>query len=328
MKKISKWFSDNLSWLVVLGVAILCTLFIVFGSKSENGYITLDGKDAVIEEATKEYIESAKIEYGKQVKALLNIDGTEEEIDVQTVELVDGGNLSDDTYTGLGMYAPIDSVKAFKDYTLGKCFNVDGAYGAQCWDLGALFWTNYTGRSLNTCGTGAAKGTIQDGCWQKNAGSEFTMIWNAKDLQAGDWVITKGGTWGHVFMALGNYNNGYISALGQNQGGTACSGGGSATNIINMSLKDFAGAFRPKIYEKQDPTPTPIPTPVSGDVVKYTYVYGDYFSGVLIKLNLDEGHLWGENGTVRYYTKQLIQQNMLDSNGNVKVGIPFELRKK
>jgi hypothetical protein len=62
-------------------------------------------------------------------------------------------------------------------------------------------------------------------------------------------------------MALGSYNNGYVALLGQNQGGYACDGGGQATNIINISLKDFAGAFRPKTYEKPDPEPTPEPEP-------------------------------------------------------------------
>ena len=50
-------------------------------------------------------------------------------------------------------------------------------------------------------------------------------------------------------MALGKPNKGYVALLGENQGGTSCADGGSATNIINISLKTFKGAFRPKIYD-------------------------------------------------------------------------------
>ena len=98
-----------------------------------------------------------------------------------------------------------------------------------------------------------------------------------------------------------------------------------------QDVRGYYRAFHPKTYvdpTPPEPTPTPTPTPVnprSGDVVEYSYVKGDYFSKVLVNLGLSEGNLWGLNGTVNYYTNQLIQQNMLDSRGNVKIGIPFKL---
>ena len=95
-------------------------------------------------------------------------------------------------------------------------------------------------------------------CKEYNAGDEFELIYDAKNLQTGDWIIFSSGEYGHVGMAMGSYNNGYISLLGQNQGGTACDGGGAATNIINISLKSFVGAFRPKTYIKPEPKPEPI----------------------------------------------------------------------
>jgi len=155
----------------------------------------------------------------------------------------------------------ISSPEAFANDTLGKCIDVDGYYGAQCWDLMAAFWYNYTGRTLSTCGTGAAKGAIADGCWQINAGDEFTMIWDRTKIQAGDIAFYSTGTWGHTGMAMGSFNNGYFTLLGQNQGGKACAGGGSATNIINLSTRDFIGAFRPNIYIKPEPAPEPEPEP-------------------------------------------------------------------
>lgn len=171
---------------------------------------------------------------------------------------------------GRGAYYPsldISSPQAFANSVLGQCIDVDGYYGAQCWDLMAAFWYNYTGRTLSTCGTGAAKGAIADGCWQQNAGNEFTMIWNAWEVQDGDIAFYSTGTWGHTGMAMGYYNNGYFTLLGQNQGGNACPGGGSSANIINLSTRDFIGAFRPNIYIKPEPEPEPTPEPTPEPVV-------------------------------------------------------------
>ena len=341
MKKLNKWVVRNLHWLIVLGVAALCAVFLICGHTSENGkYITLDGSDAQISDATEEFIDNANkamIEYAETAipTIITNADGTTETIDAPTVESVDSGELQtekceeEECGQGAYVYAPTDTYTNFKNYTLGKCWNVDGAYGAQCWDLGALFWMNYTsnGRTLSTCGTGAASGAWN--CKETNAGSEFDLIYNASEVKAGDWIIFGGGQYGHVGMALGGYNNGYVALLGQNQGGSSCAGGGAATNIINISLKNFKGAFRPKTYITPEPTPTPTPTPepTTGEV-SYTYVKGDYFSKVLVQLGYDEGKLWGEDGSVRYYTNQLIEQGVLDSRGNVKIGVPFTLTRR
>lgn len=60
MKKINKIIENNLHWLIVLGVGVLCLLFIVFGHPSEDGnYITLDGSGAKISESTEKFIEDA-----------------------------------------------------------------------------------------------------------------------------------------------------------------------------------------------------------------------------------------------------------------------------
>lgn len=268
------------------------------------------------------------IEYGQgEIKA----DGEE----IKTVEAVESNgpvtevnneNCPEGEECGRGAYVPeldISSPQAFANQTLGVCIDVDGYFGAQCWDSMAAYFINYTGHTLYTCGTGAAKGTIADGCWQQNAGDDFTMIWDATQIQPGDIAVYSSGTWGHIGMAMGYYNNGYFTLLGQNQGGAPCEGGGAAGNIINLSTRDFIGAFRPNIYIIPEPEPEPEPEPTNE--VEYTYVKGDYFSKVLVNLGLDEGNLWGENGTVKYYTLQLIAQDVLDLNGNVLIGVPFVL---
>ena len=236
--------------------------------------------------STEFVLDDYKIELSvKPVDTLIETeDGTIEEEQYPTVEAIDGGNINceNESECGLGqyIYAPTETYTQFKDYTIGKCWNTDGYFGSQCWDLGDLFWQNYAGRNLSTCGTGGAKGAWV--CKDQNAGNEFDLIYDKTQLQAGDWVIFNGGQWGHVGMALGSYNNGYVALLGQNQGGSPCEQGGSSTNIINISLKDFAGAFRPKTYEKPSPEPTPTPIPTTG-CDYWNVKEGDTMSGIMLQ---------------------------------------------
>ena len=74
----------------------------------------------------------------------------------------------------------------------------------------------------------------------------------------------------------------------------------------------------------EDPEPEPTPEP---EKVWYSYKQGDTFGQVLKDLGLDEGNLWGDNGTVKYYTDQLwaTQPEVFDTNGNIKIGVPFYL---
>lgn len=220
-----------------------------------------------------------------QIPALVeNSDGTISEIDVPTLESVDGGNLNDECpdgeECGRGWWVDTSSPNSFKQATIGQCIDTDGYYGSQCWDLANLFWQNTTGRNLSTWGTGAAKGTILDGAWQYNAGNEFEMIWDADELQAGDIVVFTNGQWGHIGMAMGDASNGYIALLGTNQGGTPCNGGGSSTNIINISLKNFGGAFRYKEYIKDEPVENPLPI---SNCVKWHVLKGDTMSKIMLE---------------------------------------------
>lgn len=174
------------------------------------------------------------------------------------VEEVSGDEFKEEELNlGQGAYYDFSTPIAFKNATIGQCIDADGVYGSQCVDLFATFHKEYTGRWANVCGTGAARGLWA--CKEENAGDEYDLITDVTKVQAGDWLIFDGGTYGHVGMAMGPYNNGYVALLGENQGGAKCYGGGAATNIINMSTRTFLGAFRPKIYEQPEPEPTPEP---------------------------------------------------------------------
>ena len=219
---------------------------------------------------------NATIEYSEDPQpAIVEDDMGElkEEEAIPTVEEVDGGLFADEKtgvssitgeYEDLGAYVETfdtSTPTAFRNATLGKCVIANNRYGAQCVSLARSFWFSYADRDVSTCGTGMAKGMMN--CAEQNAGDDFDIYWSdAKwSIQAGDWLIFDGGQYGHVGMALGPVTNGYVALLGENQGGRACQGGGAATNIINISVKNLIGYYRPKAYIKPEPTPEPEPEP-------------------------------------------------------------------
>ena len=210
----------------------------------------------------------------EQIPAVIEDDQGEliEDEQIPTVEEVDGGKFEDATtgvsvtegeYDDLGWseWYNTSSPEAFKNATIGKCIYANNRYGAQCVSLARVFWWSYANRDVSTCGTGAAKGMMN--CAEQNAGNDFNIYWSDsyKSIQAGDWLVFNGGQYGHVGMALGPVVNGYVALLGENQGGGYCQGGGSATNIININIKNLIGYYRPKAYIKFAPAPKPTPTP-------------------------------------------------------------------
>lgn len=236
------------NWLIFL----IASLLGVFGGSFIN--TTVKVEDGVVQIDTRVSIQLSE----EQVPAVLEtLEGNVEVADLPTVEEIDSNKLIDENNLdfGQGEYHDISSPEAYKNSVLGKCIDLDGKYGSQCVDGFADYNYNYTGRWLTTCGTGSARGLWD--CATENAGDDYILITDMKELQSGDWIVFDGGQYGHVGMSLGSYNNGYIALLGENQGGQACPGGGAAFNVINMSLKTFKGAFRPKIYIKPIPEPTP-----------------------------------------------------------------------
>ena len=271
-------FKDHFDWKGVL-IIIISIVFGLIGGYGFNLSVTKDP------ETNEIIVETNNIELSEdQTRATLieNENGDIEEIDAVTVEAVestqDVKECAEGEECGQGWYVDTSSPQAFKNAVYAQCVDTDGYYGSQCWDLGNLFWQNYAGRTLSTCGTGAAKGSWN--CKEYNAGDEFELIYDPTSLQAGDWIIFTNGTYGHVGMAMGGYNDGYIALLGTNQGGSSCSGGGSSANIINISLKNFGGAFRPKSYIVK-PEPEPV-IPISG-CIKWHVEHGDTMSKIMLE---------------------------------------------
>lgn len=210
-----------------------------------------------------------KIDYAP-TPVITGDEGAYEE-EIPTVDEIDGGGKFQDKinidgaepalYYELGAIEEVDtsSVEAFKNSTLGRCIIADNYYGAQCVSLARAFWWGYAGFDVSTCGTGLAKGMMN--CYEDNARDKFKVIWNTSEIQAGTWIVLDGQTTGHICMALGEVNAGYVSCLGENQGGVPCpyGVGGAGTNIINISVKNFIGGYTPLDYIEPEPEPEPAP---------------------------------------------------------------------
>lgn len=288
----SKKKNSKLKWGSLIGVVLAAIAAGIAGAainiNIENGKV----------EATIQYAE-------EKVPAIVEDDRGElvEEPEIPTVEEVDGGLFEDATtgvsvtegdYDDLGWseWYPTDTPEAFRNATIGRCIIANNRYGAQCVSLARVYWWSYANRDVSTCGTGMAKGMMN--CADQNAGNDFEIYWkdSAWSIQAGDWLVFDGVQYGHVGMALGPVTNGYVALLGENQGSYACEGGGSATNIINISIKNLIGYYRPKAYIKPEPTPEPepepepesepTPIPVSG-CIEWGVKRGDTMSKIMLE---------------------------------------------
>lgn len=302
MKKITKFLVDALPVLILLGVALLCTIFIVCGAKSENGSITLDGQDAKIEDYTKKFIEDAN-------DALYRLMNEDVPTDQETIE---ANSLE---ATGQGFYTTIDDI-------LGRRLpdgDNDGGKGWQCSKYTAYLATGKREYSTAHPDYGPVNG--------KDVAAYLVKYYGFKYIEqpvAG--AIGSGGfntTYGHTAMYL--YSTGTHTAMVNDANYTPLS---VATHNMNIDgwVWVVPGNYNPAPQPTPEPTPEPSPQP--SNTVSYTYVKGDYFSKVLIKLGLDENNLWGNNGTVKYYTNQLVEQNVLDRRGNVIIGVPFTLTRR
>lgn len=77
--KLTELLINNLSILIILSFTIICTAFILLGKPTENGSITLDGRNAKIEKSTEDFIEDSK-------KALVRIMNDDKASDEETIK--------------------------------------------------------------------------------------------------------------------------------------------------------------------------------------------------------------------------------------------------
>lgn len=138
------------------------------------------------------------------------------------------------------------SAKDFYNKYLGKAVDVDGYFGAQCWDLFAKFCQDENTPIFNCSITGYVR-DIWTNRYKSGILKYFDEVTPSK-IEYGDWIIwpsTYSGTpYSHIGMCVGKNK-----CFGQNQGK-------ATANVITLDETKSYGALRFKKYPKATQTPT------------------------------------------------------------------------
>ena len=183
------------------------------------------------------------------------------------------------------------SYDVFRSQTIGKKFDVDNAYGVQCVDGAAVLWQQF-GRYIDTGGTGGAHG-----CWdvesarKKNAGTEFDLVYNFRDVKRGDVIVMLNrseNSFGHICFADEDYNGtDALKIYGQNQNKI------KEFNVLNHKSigKYFLGAFRLKKWAGHKVTVTANNCRVTGVESEKYYKKGET---ITLSVTPNEGYKFTE----------------------------------
>ena len=163
---------------------------------------------------------------------------------------------------------PIDTYDNFRNAVLARAaqglgYDVDGAYGYQCWDLAAELWMNmpeFAGQGLYPQ---TGPNYAAEECWtlsrNANAGSSFDLIYNYNEVKRGDCIVIGSSpisTTGHIAFADEDYGgSGTMVLLGQNQVNPDFTYGHIPTLTGVVVGSYFLGAFRNKDWNSTPPTP-------------------------------------------------------------------------
>ncbi len=234
-------FTNGMSTVVMLG-AITAGIANYYGKAAKNAlnFYKLKNQAKIVGEQNYEEVAKQSLEVVNNIVTAL----------YTPKEAVEAHNEFEKA-GGLGALYVVDitSYDAFRNTVISKGYDVDGAFGFQCWDGTALLWQQL-GKLLLT-GEDNARG-----CWTRcrieNAGTQFNLITDKTKIRRGMVLVFGSGPYGHIGFADEDYaGRDYIRLLGQNQGGTPVGrNGGAGFNVINMSLASFLGAFEYKGWGK------------------------------------------------------------------------------
>lgn len=295
MKKINKWFSDNLEWLVVVMVGITCAGFLIAGNPTEDGTITLDAKPAQIQDYTKDFIESSN-------EALARIMSVDAPTDEATIE-------ANDEPMGQGFYVDIATILA----RIEADGNNDGGKGWQCSKYTAYLATGKRQYSASNPDFGPVNGKDVAGYLVKNYGFKYID-------QPVKGAIGSGGfntQFGHTAV--------YLYATGSN---TAMVNDANYTPLTvsthNMNIDGWVwvvpGNYEPTPTPTPTPTPEPTPEPISPVDENGSYVvkHGDTLGGIALKMGWCNGcKLFGDDGLAQ----ELAEKNGIENRGVIYPGM-------
>lgn len=251
MKKIKDFLFEYIPLWILLGVAILCAIFILCGTKSENGSITLDGKDTQIQEYTEKFIEDSNA-------ALYRIMNEDAPTDEATIKEFEDGE-------GLGGSTTLEAVKSRR---LPDGDN-DNGKGWQCSKYTAYLATGRREYSAAHPDYGPVNGKAVAAWLVQNFGWKYT------DTPV-EGAIGSGGfntQYGHTAMYL--YSTGTNTAMVNDANWTPLK---VATH--NMNISGWVWVVPGDYAPDPEPTPTPTPTPVS-DCKTWNVAKGDTMSAIM-----------------------------------------------
>ena len=276
MKRISNFLSNHLAFIIVASIAILCSLFVILGKPSESGFITIDGKDAKIEEYTEKFIENSN-------EALYRIMNEESPTDEETIKA--------NEEVGLGGSVTLDQVIARR---LPDGDN-DNGRGWQCSKYTAYLATGKREYSSAHPDYGPVNGKDIASWLVKNYGWKYT------DTPV-EGAIGSGGfntQYGHTAMYL--YSTGINTAMVNDANWTPLK---VATH--NMNISGWVWVV-PNDYT---PDPEPTPTPIGYDT--YTVKKGDTLGQIVKDMHWCDGcKLFGDDG----YAQVLADYNNIPNRG-------------
>lgn len=287
LKSLSNFFMDHLAAFIWMGVAVLCAVFILCGTKAENGSITLDGSDAKIEEYTEKFIEDAN-------EAMLRLMEKDAPTDEETIKA------NDSEEVGLGFYTTIDAV-------IGRRLpdgDNDGGRGWQCSKYTAYLATGKREYSSAHPDYGPVNGKDVAAWLVKNYGFKYVD----KPVKG---AIGSGGfntQYGHTAMYL--YSTGSNTAMVNDANYTPLK-----VSTHNMNISGWVWVVPGSYNPQPAPTPAPTPAPVSYDT--YTVRKGDTLGDIARNMGwYTGGKLFGDDG----YAQALADYNGIANRGLIYPG--------
>ncbi|WP_290450783.1 hypothetical protein [Faecalibaculum rodentium] len=135
------------------------------------------------------------------------------------------------------------SYNDFKAKYIGKATDVDGYYGAQCWDLYAAY-ARYLGYPICHC---TVTGYVQDIWTQRKTNGILNHFTEVTVMQPGDVAVFRKSPstpLSHIAIFDHDAGGGYGWFFGQNQGGQ-----NGAANLVKLPYSaTYDTAFRPKCF--------------------------------------------------------------------------------
>ena len=232
--KLTKLFTSHIALFIWFGVALLCTVFMLTGTKSDNGSITLDGKDAKIEEYTEKFIENSN-------DALYRIMNEDIPTDEETIK-------ANEEAQGLGGSTTLNTVisRRLPDG------NNDNGKGWQCSKYTAYLATGKREYSSTHPDYGPVNGKDVASWLVKNYGWKYIETPVEGAIGSGGFNTT----YGHTVMYL--YSTGTNSAMVNDANYVPLT---VATH--NMNISGWVWVVPSDYQPEPTPTPTPEPSPVS-----------------------------------------------------------------